>query len=104
MADTSAGVQKYVKSDGAWKFDCNFSIPQNIPKNENNSAGCFGLVADFSGPAPIIYATTTEGYGGAVNSNRVVRIVDTNSAAVVTTIVQAGSTNIAYRGIDFTPN
>jgi len=38
-----------------------------------------------------------------VNSNRLVRIVDTNSTALVTTLVQAGSTNVAFRGIDFTP-
>jgi hypothetical protein len=104
MSDTAAGIQKYVKSGGKWAFGYNISIPQHIPKDLNTSAGCFGLVVDFSRPAPVIYATTTEGYGGSVNSNRVVRIVDTNSAAVVTTLVQAGSTNIAFRGIDFTPN
>ena len=106
IADTAAGIQKYVKTDGAngtWKFAYNFTIPQNIPAEQNHLAGCFGLVADFSGPAPVIYATTTEGWDGSVNSNRVVRIVDTNATAQVTTIVQAGSTNIAYRGIDFTP-
>jgi hypothetical protein len=104
MTDMAAGVQKYVKAEGTWKFAYNFPIPQNIPRDLNNSAGCFGLKVDFSGPDPVIYATTTEGYGDAVNSNRVVRIVDTNSAAVVTTLVQAGSTNIAFRGIDFTPD
>jgi hypothetical protein len=104
MSDIAAGIQKYVKSGGKWAFGYNISIPQHIPKDLNTSAGCFGLVVDFSRPAPIIYATTTEGYGGSVNSNRVVRIVHTNSAAVVTTLVQAGSTNIAFRGIDFTPN
>ncbi len=104
MSDTAAGIQKYVKSEGTWKFAYNFSIPQNIPPDLNNSAGCFGLAVDFNGPAPVIYATTTEGYGNSVNSNRVVRIVDTNSTAVVLTLVQAGSTNIAFRGLDFTPN
>jgi hypothetical protein len=104
MSDTAAGIQKYVKSGKKWELAYNFSIPQHIPPDLNNAAGCFGLVVDFNGPAPVIYATTTEGYAGSVNSNRVVRIVDTNSAAVVTTLVQAGSTNIAYRGIDFTPN
>jgi hypothetical protein len=58
---------------------------------------------DFSGAAPVIYATTTEGYGGTVNSNRVVRIVDTNVTAVVTTVAQATGDNIAFRGVDFTP-
>jgi hypothetical protein len=104
MADTTAGIQKYVKTDGMWKLSCNFSIPQNIPKALNNSAGCFGLIVDFSGAAPVIFATTTQGYGGTVNSNRVVRIEDTNSATLVATVVQATSTNIAFRGVDFTPN
>ena len=103
ISDTKAGVQKYVKSGGAWKLAYNFAIPQNIPAGENHETGCFGLAVDFSGPAPVIYATTTEGYSGSVNSNRVVRIVDTNAAAVVTTVAQAGSANIAFRGIDFTP-
>ena len=104
MSDTAAGIQKYVKTNDSWTLAYNFSIPQTIPKDQNNSAGCFGLVVDFAQPAPVIYATTTEGYGGSVNSNRVVRIVDTNSAAYVATIAQAASTNIAFRGIAFTPD
>jgi hypothetical protein len=103
MTDLTAGVQKYVKTNGAWKFAYNFVIPQVIPEADNHATGCFGLVVDFTGPAPIIYATTTEGYGGCVNSNRVVRIVDTNASATVTTVAQAKSAQIAFRGIDFTP-
>jgi hypothetical protein len=98
-----AGVQKYVRSGGAWKLAYNFAIPQTIPADDNHATGCFGLTVDFSGSAPVIYATTTEGWGGSVNSNRVVRIVDTNAAAVVTTVAQAPSDKIAFRGIDFTP-
>jgi hypothetical protein len=102
-ADTVAGVQKYVKSGGGWKLACNFAIPQNIPAAENHGTGCFGLAVDFSRPVPVIYATTTEGWDGSVNSNRVVRIVDTNATAVVTTLAQAPGDKIAFRGIDFTP-
>ncbi len=102
-ADTDAGIQKYIKTNGAWKFEYNFSIPQNIPDTLNHAKGCFGLVVDFSGPAPVIYATTTEGYNGASNSNRVVQIVDTNAAATVTTLAQAPSAQMVYRGIAFTP-
>ena len=36
-----------------------------------------------------INATTTEGYNGSANSNRVVRIVDTDVNATVTTVAQA---------------
>jgi hypothetical protein len=103
VADTMAGVQKYVNTNGSWKLAYNFAIPQNIPAKENRGTGCFGLVVDFSGTAPIIFATTTEGYGGSVNSNRVVRIEDTGAKAPVKTIAQSPSVNIVYRGIDFTP-
>jgi hypothetical protein len=102
-ADAEKGIQKYLKDGGEWKFAYNFSIPQNIPDNANHEKGCFALTVDFTHPAPIIYATTTEGYNGSANSNRVVQIVDTNSSATVTTLAQSPSENIVYRGIAFTP-
>ncbi|HSY43588.1 MAG TPA: hypothetical protein VK811_06720 [Candidatus Acidoferrum sp.] len=103
LADVESGIEKYVKLNGHWKLAYNFAIPQNIMESSNHADGCFAVAVDFSGSSPIIYATTTEGYNGSVNSNRVVQIVDTNSAATVTTIAQAPSENIAYRGIAFTP-
>ena len=103
LADSSSGIQKYVKSGTAWKLAYSLAIPQNIPASENHAAGCFGLAVDFSGLTPVVYATTTEGYGGTVNSNRVVRIVDTGANAAVTTVAQSPSANIAYRGLDFAP-
>ena len=102
-ADAEKGIQKYTKQNGQWKFAYNFSIPQNIPDDVNHEKGCFALTVDFTGSAPTIYATTTEGYDGCVNSNRVVQIVDTNSSATVTTLAQSPGENIAYRGIAFTP-
>lgn len=103
MAGNAAGIQKYTNSAAGWRFAYNFAIPQNIPATDNRGAGCFGVVVDFSGPAPIVYATTTEGYEGSVCSNRVVSIVDTNAMAAVTTLAQAPNAKIAYRGIEFTP-
>jgi hypothetical protein len=103
-ADVDEGIQKYVKADGAWKLAYHFAIPQNIPDAANNLHGCFAVTVDFSGANPVIYATTTEGYGGSVNSNRVVQVVDTGASSVVTTLAQAPSVNIAYRGIAFTPD
>jgi hypothetical protein len=102
-ADNMAGIQKYVKTNGAWSLAYNFSIPQTIPAKDNRGTGCFGVVVDFSGATPVIYATTTEGYNGGVNSNRVVQIVDTGANAAVTTLAQSPSDKIAYRGIDFAP-
>ena len=103
-ADVDQGIQKYVKADGAWKLAYHFAIPQNIPAAANNMEGCFAVTVDFSGANPVIYATTTEGYGGSVNSNRVVQIVDTGASSAVTTVAQSPSGNIAYRGIAFTPD
>jgi len=103
MADTVSGIQKYVKSGSAWKLSYNIAIPQNIPEKENHATGCFGLVVDFNGSLPILYATTTEGYHGTVNSNRVVRMVDTGANPAVTTLAQSRSAEIAFRGIEFTP-
>jgi hypothetical protein len=102
-ADVDEGIQKYVKANGAWKLAYHFAIPQNIPAAANNEAGCFAVTADFSGANPVIYATTTEGYGGSVNSNRVVQIVDTGASSAVTTLAQSPSEKIVYRGIAFTP-
>ncbi len=103
-ADVDQGIQKYVKADGVWKLAYHFAIPQNIPAAANNMEGCFAVTVDFSGANPVIYATTTEGYGGSVNSNRVVQIVDTGASSAVTTVAQSPSGNIAYRGIAFTPD
>jgi hypothetical protein len=102
-ADTDAGIQKYVKAGGVWKLAYNFKIPQNIAAADNHGNGCFGLAVDFSGPAPVVYATTTEGFNGSANSNRVVRVVDTDANAAVTTVAQAPSAEIVFRGVDFTP-
>jgi hypothetical protein len=102
-ADVDAGIQKYVKANGDWKLAYHFAIPQNIPATANNESGCFAMTVDFSGANPVIYATTTEGYDGSVNSNRVVQIVDTGASSTVTTLAQAPSARIAYRGIAFTP-
>lgn len=102
-ADVDTGIQKYVKAGGEWKLAYNFTIPQNIPATANNESGCFAVTVDFTGKNPVIYATTTEGYDGSVNSNRVVQIVDTGASSAVTTLAQAPSANIVYRGIAFTP-
>jgi hypothetical protein len=102
-ADVDMGIQKYVKNNGAWKLAYNFSIPQTIPSAANHENGCFALTVDFSGANPIVYATTTEGYDGSANSNRVVQIVDTGASSAVTTVAQSPSANIVYRGIAFTP-
>ena len=83
--------------------DLGFVTPDQVAKAREEATAANVGVVDFSGQAPVVYATTTEGYGSSVNSNRVVRILDNETTAAVVTIAQATSTNIAFRGIEFTP-
>jgi hypothetical protein len=122
LADVNYGIQKYVKSGSDWKLACNFYIPGYNGENTGiltNAAsttvraGCFGIAVDFSAAHPILYATTTDaaGWQGVnVNSNRLIRIDDTNSLTSGETITNfpqvlatAGGTNMAFRAVAFTP-
>jgi hypothetical protein len=57
------------------------------------------ITGDFSGPDPVIYATTGPAADGM---NRIVRIVDTNDLASAVTLVRAGP-NQLFKGIRFGP-
>jgi hypothetical protein len=124
-ADSSLGIQKYVKSGGSWNLACNFYIPgyydaTNFHRFQTNDVsgavpvGCFGLTVDWSGTNPVIYATTSDSGWNSSNpyyGNRVIRIDDTNSVTggatvtnPVTTIAIAPVTNLVYKCVDFTPD
>jgi len=123
VADVAWGVQKYVKSAGQWKFVCNYSVGgYEISKTgtlaivndvSKGFGGAFDVVADFSGTNPVIYATTEDiSYANQknANTNRIVRIVDTNTAITrltytnFTVVAQTTSTNVGFRAIDFAPD
>jgi hypothetical protein len=101
-ADTSAGIQKYIKENGNWQFAYNFTIPQTLSDTDNRGKGCFGIAVDFSGKTPVIYATTMEGAGGCANANRLVQITDTNANAQVITLARAPAETV-FKGVDFAP-
>jgi hypothetical protein len=84
---TAGGIQKWTNSGSIW------SLAYTIP----TGAGAFGLAVDFSGAAPIIYATTD-----GASSNSLVRVVDTNSSATASLLAVAGADR-TFRGVDFTP-
>ena len=116
-ADNSYGIQKYVEVNGNWQLACAFGIVANTavgtPTWPSSYTGCFGLVVDWSGSYPVVFATTTEGAGGFANSNRLVRIDDnynftdgqvhTNDISV-TTLATGWSANVAFRGLAWTPD
>ena len=84
------GVQRWDYHSGAWTMTYAFSGITN--------AGARGVAVDFSGPNPVVYATTAEGA-----ANRLVSFTDTNAGASVTTLATAG-VNQLFRGVAFTPN
>jgi hypothetical protein len=125
MADTSFGIQKYVKAGGSWSLACNFYIPgyydatnfQRFQTNETSGAvqvGCFSVAVDWSGAHPVLYATTSDSGWNSNNpyyGNRVIRLEDTSSVTgggtitnPVMTVAIAPVTNLVYKSVDFTPD
>ncbi len=109
-ADTTAGIVKFTNNgSGTWSNPYTFGATNLGTQTQTKKAqGCFGIAVDFSGPNPIIYATTMEqGDGNNTCSNRLIRIVDTGNPGtnmVAETLVQAGGINEVLRGVAFTPD
>jgi hypothetical protein len=134
LADTTYGVQKYVKSGLAWKLAYNIAIPgyidansrtnfYNNPNSATNFVGAFSIAVDWSGTNPVVYATTSDCGQDSKDpyyGNRVVRINDTNTVvnglsltnfSIVNTVVHTPldanglfTTNIVYKSVTFTPD
>jgi hypothetical protein len=85
------GIHKWTNSSGVWTRLYTFSA---VPR-------ALGVAVDFGGVDPVVYATTANTNIGSP-SNTVVRLIDTGSNAVVSTIANAGA-NFTFRGIDFAP-
>lgn len=98
VADSTAGIQKYVKSGAGWKLAYNLTIPGYTngtsgaltdPAATNVLVGCFSVTVDWTGAHPVVFATTGDSAGydprdakkGSLlyYGNRVIRIDDTNS-------------------------
>ncbi|MDX2173564.1 MAG: T9SS type A sorting domain-containing protein [Bacteroidota bacterium] len=82
------GVQKWVNVSSVWTLT--YTIP-------TGTVGARGVIANFSGPVPIIYATTAES-----SANRLVAIADIGAGSTATTIATS-ATNTIYRGVAFSP-
>jgi uncharacterized repeat protein (TIGR02543 family) len=86
----SGGIYKFTKSGGTWSQA--YLLSTGV-----SSIGARGLMVDFSGSDPIIYATTAE-----ASANRIIKIIDTGSGSSSTTLATAAS-NYVFRGVDFSP-
>jgi len=123
-ADQTYGIVKFVNNSGTWVQAPYYFTATNLGtlKQVAGNQGCFGICVDFSGPNPVIYASTMEngadtnyvgGLGvntaaGHQNNNRIIKIVDTGANPgtnyVATTIAIAATTNEFFGGVDFTPD
>lgn len=85
---SGGGIQKWVFA-GTWTlaytFDC------------GSGFGARGLVADFSGPNPVLYATTADG-----TANRLIRFTDLGAPSPFTLLATAPA-NKLFRGLVFAP-
>jgi|GEM_PF-4665655 hypothetical protein len=115
-ADSTYGIQKYIEVGGNWVLACAFGITNNtspgVTSFPASYTGCFGLVVDWTGSYPVVFATTTEGNGGYANANRLIRLDDDynftdgqlHTNVNVTTLATGWSQNIAFRGLAWTPD
>jgi hypothetical protein len=86
---SGGGIQKWIYSSGTWTLAYTLGTGANY--------GARGVVADFSGPAPRVYATTSEG-----SLNRLVAINDAGAGSTATTLATATANSI-FRGLAFSP-
>ena len=85
---TAGGIQKWTNNGSAWVLAYSFSTGN----------GAFDLAVDFTGSAPVIYATTAE-----TSSNRLISIVDNGALSIVKVLATAGANRI-FKGLDFAPD
>lgn len=85
---TGGGIQKWTNNGSGWALSYTLST----------GTGAFDVAADFTGAAPVIYATTTE-----PSANRLVSILDTGALSIVKVLASAGANRI-FRGLDLAPD
>ncbi|MEY2409114.1 MAG: hypothetical protein QOF48_1784 [Verrucomicrobiota bacterium] len=90
---TGGGIQRWVNSGGPW------TLAYTLNTGAGSTVGARGIVVDWSGANPVIYATTSE---GVTTPNRLVKVTDTGAGSAVTSIATVGQ-NRAFRGVAFSP-
>jgi hypothetical protein len=88
---SGGGIQKWTNGLGTW------GLAYTLSTGAGN--GAFGVAVDFSGPAPVLYATTVD--SDSSNTNRLVSFVDTGPGAAPALLAVSGAN--AFRGLDFVP-
>ncbi len=81
------GIQKWTFDGSIWYLTTTFT-------DGLGTAGVRGLAAEAQGANIVLYATTTEPTG-----NRLVRVVDDDSASPAATVIATAAANTVYRGV-----
>jgi len=94
---TGGGIQKWTLSGGIWSRKFTMGLSNSL------TAGCRGMAVDFSGPNPVIYATTADA------QTKLIKITDTTVLAAITNVTDQAVTlaiapaNTAFRGVALAP-
>ena len=90
-APNGGGIQRWNRAGVVW------SLAYTLGTGGGSANGTRGLAVDWSGAAPVIYATTTES-----SNNRLIRVTDTGAASVATPLTNVGAGKV-FRGVAFAP-
>ncbi|MBX2992649.1 MAG: hypothetical protein KF749_15960, partial [Bacteroidetes bacterium] len=82
------GIQKWTLSAGTW------SLAYILLNNGTTTTSIRGLIVDWSGANPVIYANTS--------TSVLIQVIDTGAASTATTLATAAAST-AFRGIAFAP-
>ncbi|HEU4719060.1 MAG TPA: immunoglobulin domain-containing protein, partial [Bacteroidia bacterium] len=89
----AGGIEKFTWNGSAWVFQ------YTLQCGNASTAGARGLVVDFSGTNPVVYASTAES-----SSNRIISITDAGaSSGSSATLLATAATNTIFRGLAFSP-
>ncbi len=85
---TAGGIQRWTNNGAGWSLAYTFST----------GGGAIDVYGDFSGSAPVLYATTAE-----ASANRLISLTDLGPLSIVKVLANAGANKI-FRGVSFAPN
>jgi len=88
---SGGGIQRWDKAAGVW------SLTYTLGTGGGSTLGTRGLVVNWSGASPVVYATTTE-----ANNNRLITVTDTGAASIAALVASVG-VNMAFRGVAYAP-
>jgi len=93
-ANASGGILRYDYDTGSGTYLASYTLATTVAGN----VGARGLTVDWSGAAPVIYATTAES-----SHNRIISITDTNNVlSEAVTLATSGEKQL-YRSVVFSP-